>query len=158
MNSDDISIGTADVGDADEILTLQKKAFLSEAELTKDLTIPPLTQTVEEIRADFGRQVFFKAVKAGRIIGSVRGHIEDGTCFIGRLIVHPDHWNLGIGKRLMRSIEAHFGACGRYEVFTGEKSERNIVFYMKRGYRIFRAHPISDRTNLVFMEKPGCPG
>ncbi len=151
-------VETADIRDADEILTLQKTAFLSEAELTNDFTIPPLTQTIDELCADFGRQVFFKVVAEGRVIGSVRGHADDGTCYIGRLIVHPGYRNQGVGEKLMRTIEAYFGACGRYEVFTGEKSTRNIHFYTKRGYRIFRTQLISDRTPLVFMEKPGCPG
>lgn len=95
----------ATVDDAEEILSLQKLAYQSEAEIYDDFTIPPLTQTLEEIKRDFESQIFLKAVTDGRIMGSVRGFVREGTCYIGRLIVHPDFQNQGIGTQLMDRIE-----------------------------------------------------
>ena len=43
----------ATIEDAKEILDLQKLAYRSEAEIHYDDTLPPLTQTREEIRNDF---------------------------------------------------------------------------------------------------------
>lgn len=83
------------------ILSLQKLAYRSEAEIYDDFTIPPLTQTLEGIKKDFERQIFLKAVTDGRIIGSVRAFVKEGTCYVGRLIVHPDFQNQGIGTQLM---------------------------------------------------------
>jgi GNAT superfamily N-acetyltransferase len=65
----------------------------------------PLTQSLEELREDFKKQVFLKAMVDGRIVGSVRAFAKDGTAFIGRLIVHPDLQNGGIGTELMGEIE-----------------------------------------------------
>ena len=42
----------ATIEDAKEILDLQKLAYRSEAEIYYDDTLPPLTQTREEIRND----------------------------------------------------------------------------------------------------------
>jgi len=39
-------------GDAGEILTLQRAAFVTEAQLYGDLHLPPLTQTIEDLRAE----------------------------------------------------------------------------------------------------------
>ena len=64
-------IEQAKIEDAEEILKLQKLAYLSEAEIYDDYTIPPLTQTLEEIRDDFKRQILLKATIGGQIIGSV---------------------------------------------------------------------------------------
>ena len=48
-----ITIERANIEDAKEILDLQKLTYQSEAENYNDYTIPPLTQTLEEIEADF---------------------------------------------------------------------------------------------------------
>ena len=46
-------IKRATIADAEEILSLQKLVYESEAEIYNDFTIPPLTQTLEEIKAEF---------------------------------------------------------------------------------------------------------
>ena len=148
-----MEIQKADVKDAREILDLQKLAYQSEAAIYDDYTIAPLTQSLDEIEADLQRQVFLKASANGKIVGSVRGYVRDGTCFIGRLIVHPDWQNGGIGTRLMNEIEEHFHRARRYELFTGEKSERNRYLYQKLGYRIVRTERLTERVAIVYLEK-----
>ena len=148
-----MEIQKADAKDAREILDLQKLAYQSEAAIYDDYTIAPLTQSLDEIEADLQRQVFLKASANGKIVGSVRGYVRDGTCFIGRLIVHPDWQNRGIGTRLMNEIEEHFHRARRYELFTGEKSERNRYLYQKLGYRIVRTERLTERVAIVYLEK-----
>jgi ribosomal protein S18 acetylase RimI-like enzyme len=149
----DPAIVEASSEDADEILALQKLAYQSEAELYEDWTIPPLTQTLSQIEAEFDTQVFLKAVHADRIVGSVRASLDSGTCLIGRLIVAPDYQGKGIGTRLMRSAERAFSHAARFELFTGSKSSANIRLYQKLGYRVFREQDLSPQIRLVFMEK-----
>ncbi|WP_218831052.1 hypothetical protein [Paenibacillus sp. XY044] len=62
--------------DAEDILQLQKLAYISEAELYGDDSIEPLTQILEEVRMQFRDHVFIKAAAGGRIVGSVRGRPE----------------------------------------------------------------------------------
>ena len=149
-----MTIKQAGVEDAGEILRLQKLAYQSEAQIYNDYTIPPLVQTAEEIEADFHSHVFLKAIAdGGKITGSVRACLDDGTCKIGRLIVHPDIQNRGIGTRLLKEIERRFENAERFELFTGHKSERNLHLYRKLGYRIFRSEKISESLTLVYLEK-----
>ena len=143
----------ASVKDAAEILTLQKLAYQSEAAIYDDYTIPPLTQTLEEIRGDFEKQVFLKVSSGDRIVGSVRAHAREGTCFVGRLIVHPDSQNRGIGTTLLEEVETVFDDAERFELFTGSRSERNLYLYQKMGYEVFRRERLSDKVSLVFLEK-----
>jgi len=143
----------AQVDDAKEVLNLQKLAYQSEAQIYNDYTIPPLTQTLEEIRTDFDHQVLLKALIKGKIIGSVRAFLKEGTCFIGRLIVHPDFQNRGVGAKLMNEIEKCFTQAKRVELFTGHKSEKNISLYQKLGYQTFRTQTITKDLDLLFMEK-----
>jgi len=143
----------ASVGDSEELLSLQKLAYRGEAEIYNDFSIPPLLQTLEEVRKDFENQVFLKTVRDGKIVGSVRAFVKEGTCYIGRLIVHPDFQNQGIGKELMSGIEETFKEARRFELFTGHKSEKNLHLYEKLGYRAFKTVKANERLNIVFLEK-----
>jgi len=149
----DMMIERATISDAEEILALQKLAYRSEAEIYNDFNIPPLVQTLESLQKDFENQFFVKAVTHGRIIGSVRTYKKGETCYIGRLIVHPDFQNRGIGTKLMYEIEKVFNHCKRFELFTGDKSERNLFLYEKLGYQIYKKAKITDQTTIVYLEK-----
>jgi len=128
----------ANFADAPEIIALQKLAYLSEAAICNDYTIPPLTQSVEALIADFDRKTILKAIEDERIIGSVNGCMKDNTCMIGRLMVHPGLRGRGIGSRLMEAIEARFAAAQSWELFTSELSLQNIRLYERLGYGIIR--------------------
>jgi ribosomal protein S18 acetylase RimI-like enzyme len=127
-------------------------AFSSESKLHGDLQIPPLTETLEELREKFKTHVFLKATADNKIIGSVRVLQEESTCYVGRLMVHPDCQNQGIGTKLLLDLERLF-SCGRFELFTGERSLRNIRLYEKLGYRQFKIERFGDNFALVYMKK-----
>ena len=139
--------------DAAAILELQKLAYASEARLYTDFAIPPLTQTIEEISREIADKVFLKTQIEDKIIGSVRGYQTGTTCYIERLIVHPEYQGQGIGTTLMAQIELWFSPALRFELFTGHKSERNIYLYERLGYQIFNSHRINENLSFVFMEK-----
>ncbi len=146
-------IKPATVSDAEEILSLQKLAYQSEAGIYNDFNIPPLNQSLEEIKDEFDDKIFLKAVVDERIIGSVRVFVEQKTCYIGKLIVHPDFQNQGTGTKMMNEIEKFFNKAKRFELFTGHKSKRNIYLYQKLGYRRFRTEKITDNLELIYLEK-----
>jgi ribosomal protein S18 acetylase RimI-like enzyme len=143
-------IEDASLRDLQAILDLQKLCYRENAERYDDFTIPPMTQTLEGMEDDFNRCVILKIETELGIIGSVRGCKQDGSVLIGRLIVHPDFQNNGLGKRLMREIENRFPRARRFELFTGVKDEKNIHFYTKLGYKKFGEKP---EAHLIFLEK-----
>ncbi|MGE5389607.1 MAG: GNAT family N-acetyltransferase [Deltaproteobacteria bacterium] len=145
-------VDIAQPGDLEEILALQKLAFQSEAALYEDYSIAPLLQSLKELRSEARDSIILKAVAGRRIVGSVRGYLKDGTGYIGRLIVHPDHQNQGIGKRLMHAIERCFSDY-RLELFTGGLSQKNLALYEKLGYHKFKTEEIREGQVMVFMEK-----
>jgi epoxyqueuosine reductase QueG/predicted GNAT family N-acyltransferase len=146
------AVDIADKGDYEEILDLQKLAYQSEAIIYNDFTIPPLTQTLENLNEEAKSSIILKVVEDRKIVGSVRAAEKDGTCFIGRLIVHSDYRNKGIGKKLMAAIEKCFEGM-RCELFTGHLSEKNLEFYQRLGYREFKTEDITAGLNFVYMEK-----
>jgi ribosomal protein S18 acetylase RimI-like enzyme len=143
----------ATVEDLAKLLELQKLAYQSEATLYQDDTLPPLTQTLIDMTNDFDNQFILKALVNNKIIGSVRACMEQDICHIGRLIVHPDYQNQGVGTRLMHVIEQCFPRARRFELFTGHLSERNLHLYQKLGYQIVWREKVHDRLDLVHMEK-----
>ena len=145
-------IKTANINDAKPIWELQRLSYQSEGKRYNDFTLPPLIQTFEEIQKDFEEQTVLKAVIDEKIIGSVRAHMEDGTCFVGRLIVHPECQNQGIGILLMNSVEDKFKDAERFELFTGHKTGGALHIYRKLDYREFERKELSTHT-LVFLEK-----
>ena len=145
-------IKTANIDDAEEILALQKLAYTSEAKLHGDFQIPPLVESLNELRDKFKTHFFLKAISDGKIIGSVRVLQKDNTCHVGRLMVHPDFQNHGIATKLLMEIEEIF-PCGRLELFTGEKSIKAIHLYEKLGYKRFKAEKPAGNVTLVFLEK-----
>jgi GNAT superfamily N-acetyltransferase len=162
-------IASAAPEDAPAILELQKLAYQSEARLYNDWNIPPLTQTLDELVSDFTAKIFLKAQIGDKIVGSVRGHQLEDTCYVERLIVHPDVRVQGIGTALMAQIESCFDSLSerlcltagyrqrqrvqRFELFTGHKSDRNIRLYERLGYQLFKSEKIDENLSFVFMEK-----
>jgi len=146
-------IARAQLDDAEAILELQKLAYQSEARLYDDLTLPPLVQTLDSLRAEYPGSVVLKASDGARIVGSVRAREAEGVCHVGRLVVALDLQGQGIGTMLMRAIEAGFPAATRFELFTGSRSEANIRLYERLGYQRSREQVLSPTLTLVFLEK-----
>ncbi|MCL2195228.1 MAG: GNAT family N-acetyltransferase [Oscillospiraceae bacterium] len=148
-----ITITRATRNDLPGILALQKLAYQSEAALRNDYTLPPLHQTLAEIQAEFELAIFLKATnECNRLIGSVRARVESGTAYIGKLVVQPEHQGQGVGTKLLAAVE-HESQAARFELFTGDKSLRNLALYTKLGYTETHRQATPNGWSMVFMEK-----
>ena len=146
-------ISQADKKDVYEILALQKVAYQSESELYSDVSLPALEQSLTEIEQDFEKKTFLKAQVNGKIIASVRGYQQENTAFISRLTVHPYFQGKGLGIKMVEEMEQAFPQVKRFEVFTGDKSKRNLHLYGKLGYLPFKTEPFSKTFQWVYMQK-----
>ena len=147
-----MTILKAEQKDLQEILELQYLAYQSEAVLFKDKDIPPLRETIEEVTEEYNNGTILKMVSGEKIIGSVRAQEQNGSVYIGKLMVHPDHRCKGFGSMLLDEIENYYPGK-RYELFTSTRSEDNIRLYQKHGYKIFDRKVINDELVFVYMEK-----
>lgn len=139
--------------DLQEILDLQHLAYQSEAALFGRQDIQPLTETLDELIEEYKAGTVLKMVgENGKIIGSVRGKEADGTLYIGKLMVHPDHQRKGYGRRLLTAIEE---CCPgrRYELFTSTRSVNNIRLYESLGYKKFDEIDADGEIRFVYLEK-----
>ena len=147
-----VTILDADPADAGELLTVQRAAYLSEARLHESFALPPLTETLDEIRAAIASVTVLKAVAGTRLVGAVRGRADGDTCHIGRLAVAPDLQGNGVGTALLRAIEERFPGVPRFELFTGGRSEPNLRLYRRFGYADLPRRP-ADHPDLLYLVK-----
>jgi len=149
----DYDLIPASISDAQEILILQKECYLSEAEIYNNYEIQPLTQTFQEVEDELNEWAAYKLVHKGRIIGSVRCKLSECTCQIGKLIVSPSYQNMGFGKLLMETAENHFEEAKHLELFTGNRSEKNLTLYRSLGYEVTNKEVSTCDPHLVYLEK-----
>ena len=90
---------------------------------------------------------------SGKIVGSVRGKVENGSLYIGRLIVLPEFQHRGIGKQFLHEIQATL-PHDRAWLNTCGDIERNVRFYEKEGFRVFNTQMVNHgKTSWLDMEK-----
>jgi tRNA (guanine37-N1)-methyltransferase len=156
LPSSELVIKPARPDDAGELWTLQLASYLSESQINSSFSIPPLTQTLDEMRDSLSTGTVLVARREHRLVGSVRGELQDNDVwYIGRLMVAPDLWGQGIGAELMAAIEgcAPPGTI-RLRLLTGAASERNLAFYQRRGYREVARDLDVVGVVVVIMERP----
>lgn len=139
--------------DIADILHVQKQAFYPVSVVEQNDRLPPLVQTQQEIEAEFSRRVFLKYTQDGKIVGSVRAHLdESGVCQIGKLVVLPEYQCRGIGRALMEAIEREFNKSNGYELFTGSIHEKTVAFYHRLGYQT-TSKTVMSGVCMEFMKK-----
>ncbi|HLH58906.1 MAG TPA: GNAT family N-acetyltransferase [Streptosporangiaceae bacterium] len=142
-------------GDAGEVLTLQRAAFVTEARAHRDPELPPLTQTLAEIQAELGEPSCrgWALREAGRLVGSVRVHIGGDSAELVRLMVAPDRQGLGIGTRLLLAAEDLLPPGVRtIHLVTGQYSHANLRLYRRHGYQQTRTSPARGYQLIHFVK------
>lgn len=139
----------ADVG---EVYTVQRAAFVVEAQRYSDPQLPPLVETVDDILADLQTCVGLVSSIEGRIVGSIRVRADGDELHIGRLSVAPDLHGRGLGAELLLAAEK--ALPGRRAVlFTGDRSASNLQLYTSRGYRETGRTEVPGGVVLVHLVK-----
>ena len=151
----EMKIRAVKLDDAPAILSLQKEVFQDVAEIYSHCSIPPMTETIEELEHEIREKAFLKALIDGELAGSVRAYKESGTCYLEKLIVRPSLQGKGIGTKLMQAIEKHYaGRVQRYQLSTVHKSKENICLYEHLGYNTYKTEKVNEDVIFVYMEKP----
>jgi GNAT superfamily N-acetyltransferase len=149
---EELTIRAAEPADAGELLTVQRAAYVSEARLYQYFDLPPMIETVDEVRAAIAAETVLVALAGTRIVGGVRGRLDGDTCYVGRLAVAPDQQGNGVGTALLRAIEERFAGVRWFELFTGGRSEPNLRLYRRVGYVDLPRRP-GDHPDLLYLAK-----
>lgn len=144
-------------GDAGELLTLQRAAYVTEAQLNGDCHLPPLTQSLGELLeelADPAIRAFGIRDPGGRLVAAVRIRGAGGRVEVRRLAVVPDRQGQGLGTRLLLAAEERCpGGTHELYLFTGDRSLANLRLYQRHGYRETHRSPAGTH-DLVHLVKP----
>lgn len=148
----EITLAPITPDDAGEVLTLQRAAFVSEAQIYGDVMSPPLTQTLEQIQAELADAGGFVARIGHRIVGAIRTREADDLLLIGRIAIAPDVQGMGVGSMLLEAAERASDAQ-EAELFTGSLSEANLRLYERCGYVETERVEEEGGAEQVFMRK-----
>ncbi|WP_206477037.1 GNAT family N-acetyltransferase [Microbacterium sp. KRD172] len=153
----DVVLSRISSADAGEVLTVQRAAFVSEALIYGTPDMPPLTQTLDELRAELADANGWVARIGPRLVGAIRVRETDDLLLIGRIAIAPDMQGAGIGRALLEAAE-HDSRAPEAELFTGSLSEANVRLYESCGYRVTERVEQDDGTAQLFMRKRLDPG
>lgn len=144
-------------GDAGELLTVQRAAFVTEAQRYGDPLLPPLREDLAGVAAAVAAPdtVVLVALDGTRLVGAVRLRVEGTTGHVGRLAVAPDRQREGLGTVLLRAVEAAAPQQVReFALFTGGESAATVARYERAGY-VRTGETVDDRgVRLVHLRKP----
>lgn len=145
---------------AGELLTLQRAAYVTEAQLHNDLQLPPLTQSLDDLAKELSLPELTAIglrTDAGRLAAAVRlrvGAPQTHAAELGRLVVAPDLQGRGLGSRLLRIVEQRLPAeVTELRLFTGEHSAGNLRLYTRFRYAESHRTPTPGGYALVHLTK-----
>jgi ribosomal protein S18 acetylase RimI-like enzyme len=113
------------------VLALQRRAYAVEAELIGSDAIPPLRETLPELRRC--GETFVGAFVGGTLAGVVSWKLDGATLDIHRLAVDPRFHRRGLGRALVRAaLEA--APARRAIVQTGSANGPAKALYRGEGF------------------------
>lgn len=152
----EVVISQVEDADLGEILTVQRAAFVTEAQVVGNISIPPLTETLSEMRYELRTGVvMIKATMGHRIVAAGRARRKGGDFEISRMAVAPDLQSRGLGRKILVALEgmAPEGVT-RLTLYTSATSLRNRALYERAGYNFDRIEEANFGNALVHMVKP----
>ncbi|WP_046471160.1 GNAT family N-acetyltransferase [Allosalinactinospora lopnorensis] len=154
-----VSVAAATKADIGEIWTLQRAAYLDEAQVYGDPFILPLTESHAGIEQSVAAgALVLKAVLGHRIVGSVRGKAADRTGLVSRLCVAPDQRRRGIARSLVLALEERLlrehPEITDLAIVTGHGSESGLRLCRRLGYSEASRERFADHVVMVHFRKP----
>ncbi len=134
---------------AEQVLNLQRSAYMIEAELIGYSDLPPLKDTIEALQQC---GTFYGYLIQNKLCGAIAFKTEGGVIDIYRLMVHPDHFKKEIAKMLLNVIESE-NRVKKIIVSTASNNTPAVQFYIKHGFQVVKDEIINDRLSLTHFEK-----
>jgi GNAT superfamily N-acetyltransferase len=135
MKIKSVSLQSAAEDEFAGLLEIQKEAFARYTDHLSPAQIPPLNETLEDMRKDMTCKSIIAAYVDGSLAGSIRYYMKGGVCIIERLSVKPGLQGAGIGRSLIEAVEKMVrGKAHKLYLETGLLENNLLLFYTKLGY------------------------
>lgn len=136
-----------DRGDiAEDIWYLQHAAFREEVVRLGVKTVPPLMETVDDLRRTPDTYIGYE--KDGEWIGAVSYYMQGRLLKLRRLMVHPAYFRQGVGTALLNYLLSHT-PHDQAEVHAGERNDPAVGLYRKMGFYPVEKVKVSDGFELL---------
>jgi len=130
-----------------ELWTVQRLAYAVEAELIGFDGIPPLHETLDELRAT--TETFLGLYDEEGLVGAVSYELDGSTVDICRLVVHPRAHRRGVATQLLDALPD-----GPQIVSTGTKNEPALRLYRRRGFVETGEQEIAPGVSITHLRNP----
>lgn len=145
-------LARATAGDAAEVLVLQRCCAVELAIENGTFEVPPMHETLDDIRSWIATDAAWVVRLDGRLIGAARGSRHGDAWEVGRLMVAPDLARRGLGRWLLSVAEQSAPPdVPSLVLFTGVRSDRKRTMYERAGY-VITSDPAPPFA--VWMAKP----
>jgi ribosomal protein S18 acetylase RimI-like enzyme len=131
-----VELRRADASDpavAAELVDLQRRAYRVEAGLIGSDQIPPLRETVAELR-ESGETFLVARDADGALAGAISWRVVGSTIDLHRLVVDPGRFRQGVGSALVRAALASVPGAERAVVQTGAANAPAVALYRREGF------------------------
>ncbi|MHB1393234.1 MAG: GNAT family N-acetyltransferase [Clostridia bacterium] len=144
-------LDTRDNKTAEQIVDLQKKSYMMEAELIGFYDIPPLKDTIDTIiQCD---EIFYGYYADDVLAGLISYKLEEDVLDIYRVAVRPEYFRKGIARKMIGFIEDMNRGIKRIIVSTGLKNQPAVSLYLKLGFRKLHETEVVEGVFVVSFEK-----
>ena len=137
---------------ARSVLDLQRVSYAIEAALIGDDRIPPLSETLADLR-EAGLDWLGASDDSGLAGAVAWRELDDGTVDIYRLVVAPRAFRRGIATALLDGLEA-LAPARRVLVSTGRANAPAVQLYLGRGFFIVRELEAIPGLWITELERP----
>jgi GNAT superfamily N-acetyltransferase len=135
---------------AGDVWRLQHAAYAIEAQIIGYTNLPPLMDTITSLQAS--KETFYSMQEDGDLLAVIAVEAQSRELTISRVMVHPTHHRRGLGRRLLRFIEATYPHVEKVLVATGSLNLPALRLYDSEGYvpqRQWQAAPGLMLTELI---------
>jgi len=136
---------------ASTVLHIQRRSYRVEAQLIGSETIPPLSETVEDLRAC--GENFLGAFVDDQLAGIVSWKFDGVTIDIHRLAVDPPFFRRGVGVALVRAVLSVESVARRAIVQTGAANDPATALYRGEGFVQVDEREVGDGVRVALFER-----
>lgn len=153
-----VTLDLRDAHIASEIIRVQKRAYLVEAELISFSDIPQLGENAEELA--LSGETFIGCYAAGGVLAAFLSYkVEVNMLDIHRLCVDPDYFRRGLGRNLMAHVleiadQTHVKGAKknrlhRVVVTAAELNEPAVNLYTHMGFKVQERFKVHEHLAMV---------
>lgn len=136
---------------AEKVLELQAVSYKIEAQIIDFYDIPPLKDTIDNLRKS--GEIFYGYFEDEALAGIISYKVIGNTLDIHRVAVHPSFFRMGIAQKMVNFIEGAEAGINKVVVCTGKENKPAVNLYLKNGYKKTEDIEIGRNIYLTAFEK-----